>query len=156
MRCLVTGSALLLWGCGGPTMPLVLEPSVLTLRVEVSAVTIALTDTLQVRLVAINSHHRPVGLSLPCGHQLLTYAIRDEQGHVDSEPHLLCLADQRNPIVIAPGDSLVRVAEWHPRPITLGLHAMATPPGPYAVVAVLDTDRLRRESAPVSFALVAP
>jgi hypothetical protein len=156
MRSVVAAAALLLLGCGGPTMPFVLDPSVLTLRVEVSSASVALTDTLQLRLVAINSQDRPVSVSLPCGHRLLSYAIRDAQAHVDGEPHLLCLADGRNRIVIAPGDSLVRLAEWHPRPITVGLHAMATPPGPYTAVAVLDTDYLRRESEPVSFALVAP
>jgi hypothetical protein len=156
MRSIVAGAALLLCGCGEPTMPLVLDPSVLALRVEVSAASVALTDTLELRLVAVNPRDRPVSVSLPCGHQLLTYAIRDAHAQVDGEPHLLCLADGRTRIVMAPGDSLVRLAEWHPRPITVGLHAMATPPGPYTAVAVLDTDYLQRESDPVSFALVAP
>ena len=156
MRRIVAGAAVLLVGCGGPTMPLVLDPSVLSLRVEVSSPSVALSDTLRLRLVATNPRDRPVSVSLPCGHELLTYAIRDDEAQVDGEPHMLCLADGRNRIVIEPGDSLVRLAEWRPRPITVGLHAMATPPGPYTAVAVLDTDYLRRESAPVSFALVAP
>lgn len=137
-------------------MPFVLDPSVLTLRVEVSATDVALSDTLQLRLVAVNPADRPVSVSLPCGHRLLTYAIRDAQAHVDGEPHLLCLADGRNRVVIAPGDSLVRLAEWYPRPVTVGPHAMATTPGPYTAVAVLDTDYIRRESDPVAFDLVAP
>ena len=150
-------SSCLLLACSGATGPLLRDAASLELRVDVDRPTVAVTDTLTLRLIAANPHDAPVVLHLPCGHRGLSYQIRDSYGVVFSEPHVeLCLHESTRTHTIASGDSLVRVTTWTPRPITTGLHALATPPGVYSAVALLQTESSPPPSPPAAFTIVKP
>jgi hypothetical protein len=126
------------------------------LRVETTS-SVSLTDTLTLRLVATNPRSAPVVLRLECGHRGVTYQIRDASALVDAEPtYVGCPHSSAVTVTIAPADSLVRSTTWVPRPITTGLHALATPPGPYSAIAVLNADPPAPPSSPTPFTVVQP
>lgn len=150
-------SACLLLACSGATGPILRDAASLELRVDVAKPIVALNDTLTLRLIAANPHDAPVVFRLPCGHRGLSYQIHDSYGIVFSEPHAeLCLHETATTHSIASGDSLVRETIWTPRPITTGLHALATPPGVYSAVALMRAERSPPPSPPATFTIVSP